>query len=229
MVERVPAAHDFIDLAHVPQQQVELVRRLVDQHAAALSCPGSPPGIGAVVGHVAPAQHVDGAQDRMTELAGVDGLLDAHGRMIEAPLADRRADHAGLLGGGDDRIAVGQRRCQRLLDGDMQAEPCRLDRVALVVGVRRADAYRLRTGPVDQFGQRVEAGHTVLGAEGRAASRPGAHRSDELAAVQRLVALGVEMPDFAATQHRGLDCVAHATTSSTSGSSTILLRPGSRL
>ena len=62
--------------------------RLIDEDAAALAGPGAAPGIGLIVGHVAPAQHVHRAQDGAAQLPVVDGLLHPHGGAIEAALAD---------------------------------------------------------------------------------------------------------------------------------------------
>ena len=205
VVEGVPHAEHFLYLAHVPQQQVQLVGRLVDQHAAALAVPGAAPGVGAVVVHAAPAQHVDRAQNGPAKLAILNRLLDPHSRAIEASLADGAACDARLVGGLNDGIAIGQRRGQRLFHRDVQAQFCRLHRILGVVGVGGADADGLHTGGVHQLLEAVKAGHAILLAKGRAAAGPRAHCAHKLAVLQLLKASRVEMPHLAAAHHACLD------------------------
>ena len=70
MVQVGPVAADFRDrVIHEPFEQVEHVGRLVDENAAAFGIPAAAPGIGLVIGRVAPAIHREGAEDRTADLA----------------------------------------------------------------------------------------------------------------------------------------------------------------
>jgi len=59
VVEIGPAGGHFGDRAHEPEKKVERMERLVHHDSASLAGPGAAPGVRAVVGFVAPAQHDD--------------------------------------------------------------------------------------------------------------------------------------------------------------------------
>jgi hypothetical protein len=116
MVEVGPVAGDLLDLAHEPAQQVELVWRLVDQHASALGRPLAAPGVGLVVGPVAPAEHREDTQHRRPDLAGVDCRLHAPDRLVEAALTDDAQPRPRPARRGKHGVTVSEAGGQRLLD-----------------------------------------------------------------------------------------------------------------
>jgi len=63
---------------------------------------------------VAPAVHEEDAEGRGADLAGVDGVLHAPHRLVEAALADHAQAHARGVRRRDHRIAIRKRGCQRL-------------------------------------------------------------------------------------------------------------------
>ena len=122
MVQVGPVAADLDDLVvHEPDQEVEHVGRLVHEDAAPLGVPLAPPGIGPIVGLVAPAIHGEGAEDRPADLARVDGLLHAPDRLVPPALADDTELDAVLPRRGEHRLAILEARRQRLLDQDVHA------------------------------------------------------------------------------------------------------------
>src|SRR2546421_7026658 len=121
MVDVGPLALDLGGRPHEPQEHVEVVRRLVDEYAAAFSVPAAAPRVGAVVARVAPAIHEEDAEARLADLAGVDGLLHPSHRLVPAPLTDNAERHPEFLRGCQHGVAVGQARGPPLLDPDVKA------------------------------------------------------------------------------------------------------------
>src|ERR1700722_8539443 len=115
MIEIGPATANLVDLTHEPLQQIQLVRRLVHQNASPFRRPFAAPGVGLVVRLVAPAEHREDAQDRLADLAGVDGRLHALYQFIEATLTDDTQASAGLARRGEHGIAVRDRSGQWFL------------------------------------------------------------------------------------------------------------------
>ncbi len=82
VVEVRPAAADLVDLAHEPLQEIELVGRLVDQHAAAFAGPLAAPGIRLVIRLITPAEHRKDAERRRADLTCLDCRLHAQHRLV---------------------------------------------------------------------------------------------------------------------------------------------------
>src|SRR5690349_18542837 len=73
MIQVRPVPTDLSDRAHEPLKQIQQVRRLIHQHAAALGRPLAPPRIGTVISLVAPTEHHCHAENRRADLTLVDG------------------------------------------------------------------------------------------------------------------------------------------------------------
>ncbi len=86
MVQIVPVAEQLLNRPHKPQQQIQLMRRLIDQHPAAFAAPGPTPRIAFVISLIPPAMHRHSPQDRLSKFAFVKGLADSSAWSIKAPL-----------------------------------------------------------------------------------------------------------------------------------------------
>src|SRR5206468_1969628 len=69
MIDVGPAAADFRDRPQEPAEQVELVRRLIDQHPTAFGIPLPPPRVGLIIGRFSPTVHEEEAEGRPANLA----------------------------------------------------------------------------------------------------------------------------------------------------------------
>ncbi len=139
VIEVGPVAADFVDVAHQPLQEIELMRRLIDQDAAALGGPFAAPGIGLIVGGIAPAIHREHAEGGPADLACVDGSLHAQHRFVQPPLTDHAEFDPGTAGRGKHGVAIGETGSQRLFDQHVRAGLRRLDRRLGVQRMRRAN------------------------------------------------------------------------------------------
>ena len=114
--------------------------RLVDEHAAAFGIPAAAPGVGEVVGRVAPAIHGERAQDRPADLAGVDRVFHAADGLVPSPLADHAELGFVQAGRREHGVAIGQAGGQRLFDESVHAGLGSRDRRAGVKRMGRGDA-----------------------------------------------------------------------------------------
>ncbi len=121
MIQVGPVTAYLVDLPHEPLQKVEVVRRLVNQDAAALGVPATAPRVGLIIGSVAPAEHLEDAEHGRADLGGVDGVLHAANRLVEAALADNAEVDARPPRRGEHGITVGQGGGQRFLNQDVNA------------------------------------------------------------------------------------------------------------
>ena len=133
----------LVYLAHVPQQQVNLMGGLRRHNAAALAFPSAAPGVGIVIGLVAPAVHINGADNGLAEFSLVDGLTDAHARPVEAALRDHADLHAVVFSGVDNLIAVFQRHRQGLFHQHVAFQIRRLHSQRRMERMGHADRYQL--------------------------------------------------------------------------------------
>src|SRR5579863_1144309 len=106
MIEVVPESKELIDRAHIPLEQIKLVRRLIDQHASPFGFPRATPRITSIVGLLAPAIHCDCSQDGMPQFPLVDGLFDSQRWSVEASLAHRADFHSTPFRSVKDGITV---------------------------------------------------------------------------------------------------------------------------
>ena len=143
VVEVGRPAHQLLHLAHQPQQDVELVGRLVDQHPAALSLPRAAPGVALVVVPAAPAQDGRRAQhgppDPAGSIASFTRRTEGYQRRWETVPSFTPAAAAGR----DHPVAVRQAGGQRLLDEDVHAGAGGRHGGLRVVRVRGADRDRV--------------------------------------------------------------------------------------
>lgn len=208
MVQRGVVAVELFDIAHVPQEEVNLVRGLVDQHAAAFALPGAAPGIGVIVVHVAPAVHGDGAENGLADLAFVDGGADALARQIEPALADSAAKDARLMDGLDHGVAILQTRRDRLFHQNVHAAAGSFDGNGAMLRMRGADGDNLAAVGGHLFNRMVSL-YAVLGGEGRGFFKIPAVDADKITVGACCVAGGVEMADLAAADDAGFDFTIH--------------------
>ncbi len=80
VVKVTPETIDLIDIAHIPEHQVELVGRLVNQDSSSLVLPCPAPGIGIIVILVAPSKHSYGCKNGLPYLSVVDCTFHSHRR-----------------------------------------------------------------------------------------------------------------------------------------------------
>ena len=114
VVEVLPDAVYFVHLAHVPQQQIQLMGRLVHQHAASLAFPRAAPGVAVIISLVAPTQHRHHSQHGTAQLPILDGLVDAHAGAVKTALHHRAYSDMITLLRRDDGVAVLKAGSQRL-------------------------------------------------------------------------------------------------------------------
>ena len=156
------------------------MRRLVDEHPAALGVPLPAPRVGGVVRGVAPTVLDEHAQRRAPDFPLINGPLHALNGFVKPALANRPECDAALAGRGEHRIAIREARRERLLDQHVNAGLRGAHRGLRVQWVRRPDD--------DRFGVRVAEHRGEVGERLRAVlrrERPGAlgrhvARRDEL-------------------------------------------------
>src|SRR5579863_3099426 len=88
MVISVPVAMQFHCGTHEPTHQVEIMRSLAHNHAAAFAGPCPAPRVGAVVGGFTPSEHGHNCEHWFAEFAGIDRFLHPEDRFIPAALTD---------------------------------------------------------------------------------------------------------------------------------------------
>ena len=201
VVEVFPDAVHLLHFAHIPQQQVQLMGRLVHQDAAALPLPGAAPAVAVVVGAVPPAQHGHHAQDGPADLPCLDGLMDPHAGPVKTALHHGADGHMVPLPRRDDPVAVLQTGGQRLFDQDIAAVFGRGDGRAAVGRVGRADADHIQPLCLDHLGHVGIRPHVVPLRKGpRPVEVCVAHRRKG-AAAQLAVCFCVEIPHLAAADN----------------------------
>ena len=215
MIEVGPVAADLGDLVvHEPAQQVEHVRRLVDQHAAPLGVPLAAPGVGPVVRLVAPAIHRERAQHRPADLAGVDRLLHPPHRLVPPPLADD-AELDPVLVRAAASIAS---QSSRLAASGFSTRTCTpasaaTDRRPGVQRVRRADEDRLDAGLREHRRHVGVRPHAVPRRRTPAArSRSTSQTATNSDSGKRRERLGVDLADLAAADQGGPHSVSSSLT-----------------
>ncbi len=140
MIEIGPVAEDLFGRTHEPQQEVDVVRRLVHQHATAFSVPAAAPGVLLVVRRVAPhLGHRLAEQQARAHLALVNRLAYALGGREPAPLGHGRNHRAVFRRCFQDAVGVLERRREWFLDDTMNAALGGQHQRIGVLGVRRAD------------------------------------------------------------------------------------------
>src|SRR5688500_10404749 len=88
VIDILPHTIQFFKLAaHIPLQQVKLVRGLVYQYAATLFFPTAAPGIARIILFIAPAIHHYHAQHRRADLAAIDRFFYTAAAGIKSALA----------------------------------------------------------------------------------------------------------------------------------------------
>ena len=204
MREIGPIARDLIDRPHQPLQNVQVVRRLVNQHAAAFGRPLTAPRVGPVVSLIAPAEHHHRAQNRPADLTRVHRRLHPQHGLKEAPLAHDAQLHAMPLGRRNHAVAIFEARGQRLFHQHMHAvrggQHCRVG----VQRMRRADHHRFNAGFGEHRGRVGVSAHPILGGEGRGARAVVVADRRELALRQIAPRRRMQVPHLAATDNRRL-------------------------
>ncbi len=211
VVEVVPLAVDLGRRAHQPQQQVELVRRLVDEDAAALGRPATAPRVRPVVGLVAPAQDDDVGHHRLADLARVDRPAHADDRPVPAPLAHDPDRDAGRTGRRHGPVAAPRSAANGFSTSAWAPAPRRGHDRGLVLRVGRADRDHVQ--PLDA--------HHLLGvgvpgdaepcAEVAGPRRVGVAHRAELRPAERRERERVGQPDLAAADEPGPKLTGHRT------------------
>ena len=125
------------------------MRRLVDQDPAAFTFPGPAPRVAGIICHVPPSVHVDGPEDRASDLPFIDRFADPHGGREETPLADRRPGGMVRFSRFQNGIAVLQRGSERFFDRDIGSEAQRLNGCLPVDRMRGADADDIQSAFFD--------------------------------------------------------------------------------
>ena len=180
-----PVAEDLFGRAHAPQQEVDVVRRLVHQHAAALGVPAAAPGVPAVVGlgtpHLAVRLAEDDAARRAGRVSSASRIRCAAGNQRRCAIVDTIVPC--LLAASRIRSASSRRRRQRLLDDAVDAT---LGGQHQRVGVQRVGrthahhvkprARRASPAPNRTSAERPTARRTPLRAPPRYHSKPPAPR-----------------------------------------------------
>ena len=205
MVQVGPVAADLGHVVvHQPLKQVEHVGRLVDENAAAFGIPAAAPGIGLVVGRVAPAIHRERAQDRPADLAGVDRVFHAPHGLVPSPLADHAELGLVAASGREHGVAIGEARGQRLFDERVRAGLGSRDGRRGVQRMRRRDAEDVDIGfPRASGSRRRTARHLKRVAKDRGALEVDVADGDEFRLGQAGQGLGVDLADLAAAHESG--------------------------
>src|SRR5579862_1779230 len=115
MVIGVPVTMQFHGRSHEPTHQIKIVWRLANDYSAALACPGSAPGVGAVVRRFPPTEHGYNREHRLAEFAGVDRFFHSQDWFVPAPLTDHAQLDSGGVGRSDRTVTGGEIDRQRLL------------------------------------------------------------------------------------------------------------------
>ena len=138
------------------RSEVELVDRLVDEHAAALAGLRPAPGIHRVVLGSAPAEHLDRGEPGLADPPAVDRVLDPADRRVPAPLADdRQHDPDASRRPRSSRRQSAAVRAIGFSTTTWRPGPSRRDRLLGVERVRRADDDGVDAAALDH---RLEAG-----------------------------------------------------------------------
>ena len=202
MREVRPFARDFVDRPHQPLQNIQVMRRLVDQHAAAFGGPFAAPWVGLIVSLIAPTEHHHRTQNRLADLALVDGRFHPQHGLKEAPLADHAHLNTVPVRCGNHAVAILQARRQRLFHQHMHVMSGGQDRRGGMQRMRCANHHRFDAG----FGEhrrriRVRA-HRIPRREGCGARTVLIAHRRELAFGQIAQRGGVNVPYLAAADDR---------------------------
>src|SRR5262249_17078953 len=116
-------AADFSGHAQKPLHDVEVMKTLVEEHAAAFTLPGRAPAAAGVVGFGAePIGHDPAHADDVAQFAALNEFLD-----FEIPRFGAKLEHAGkdgfgiLFAGGNETFGIGFMRGDGFLDHGMDA------------------------------------------------------------------------------------------------------------
>jgi hypothetical protein len=170
------AAH-ALGHAEQPLEQVQIVRALVHEHAAALALPGAAPAAGGVV--VVGAEPVGDFPvnaPHLAELAAVDEVLDFLEGGVRAHVEHGGEDFLFVGVGGDEALTVGFVDGDGLFDQDVKPGVERLDADGGVGEVGRADEDGVDVAGADHF---IDVGEGLLslqqGGQGADALAQGGH------------------------------------------------------
>jgi hypothetical protein len=199
MIQVRPIAEHFIDLAEIPDQQIELMRRLVHEHAAAFVLPTAAPRIAQVIRFVAPAEHRDDAQHGFADLALIDRAADTLAGRIKTALANGAENGFMRTRRREHGVAIRQGRRERFLDDGVDAGLGGSDRGRGVLGVRRADANGFSPASGKHFRHVGERGHVIFIGEAFCFLRGARANGDEFGFREALQRGGVQVADFSAT------------------------------
>ncbi len=197
MVDVVPNACDLFGRAHEPREKIELMGSLVDEDSAAFHRPRAAPGIGVVIGLVAPSEHCHLGYGWFSQRARINGMTDAPHAGIPAPLADHSEGFSGGCRGSDHGVAVRDGEGHRLFDEDVAAGLCGLDGDLPVGRVGRDDEDGLDPVFGNHFPDRSACAYAVAQRKGLALLWIAAADGDELAVSRGDDGAGVEFGNFA--------------------------------
>ena len=155
MVQRARSGGDTHGHAGQPDQQIDGMDRLIDQHAAAFVLPRAAPGPAPVVRIGPMPEGVGAGPQQPAQPAGVQGLFQAEGEPLVPALENHAQGHAGTVTRGDHRIALGGVAGHRFLAQHVHA--------GLGCGQRHRRVQVVRGADGDDIGLRLRQQLPVIG------------------------------------------------------------------